>query len=283
LFLSLEEKTQMSTSTAKASTALTPEILAAAIEKRGKFVLDLAAPTTTDEVKGALAKVIEVFVAKGRKFFDWTEKAPDEFTTLAIVNIDEGTGENENGFRLVSIPSMAVALADPIVARALYKSFVTRVVGRAAQDDADPADFVIASGTYRQGHDATAFQSQASAYVSALKEKGLSGITVKLLRDALANAAFARSQFPRMPEGAWTMIIDLMEQAAKDKGADTSIFTHWRSTRDVKVDVGAAIDMGDFAKVAAAKVAEKAEKDGPTDATGNAATASDHDGAPATA
>lgn len=225
--------------------------LAEVFAKRGKIVLDLLRATPE---AGAAFKALATAMLKDAKS-DWTEKAPNYFSTVALVQPDD----EKLPPRLIGISDREHVFSDPVVAQRLYQSYVSRVVSAAAKDDADPADFVTTGGTYRQAFDMTSFQFQAGAVVRALKDQGVAGMTSKLLRLSLENAAYARSMFPRITDQSWEMIFNLMIGNATQRNLDTSIFAHWLQTRQVKVETGAALDLSGFAAVVNERLAEKEE------------------------
>lgn len=167
---------------------------------------------------------------------DWSGKAPESFTTLAIVK----TAEKEIN-RMIAIPSKEAAFAHPSVMQWLYAAFVRQVLKVARSDEATEAQFVSADGAIKARYDITAFKSQAMNVVKWLREQGLNGMTVAGLKAALSNAAFATSNFPRAKAEQWKALLQRMIALAEKKGHDTSLFTFWLATRDAKVDTGAEI------------------------------------------
>lgn len=173
-------------------------------------------------------------VGKIGEFKDWTEGAdPKTFTGLALVR-----SENQS-IRLIPIASKEAALNDAVVAAAFYKWYVNRVVNAGTEDDAQAAQFITIAGNFKTKFDLDAFKFQAKVLTKFLREKGLSGITNNSLRMSFSSAAFAKTQFPRVPDDAWDKLLGIAEAQAQKNNYDTSIFDHWKATRAVQsADLG---------------------------------------------
>lgn len=214
--------------------------LEAKYAKRGKII---ARYDAASEELNTFLDAVEALKGDGTSFVDWTAKAPATFRTLALVH-REAVGDDV----LIAIPDMETAFADPTVAKYLYNLAVNKIANAADSDDSNEAMFITPAGCFTQKFDLNAFKGIAKHLVSALHKKGLSGITVGLLKQAMQNSAFAKSQFPRVPEVAWPQIIGIAIAFAEKKGLDSSIFRYWLATRDVMVDEGEEIDLGNLSE-----------------------------------
>lgn len=117
------------------------------------------------------------------------------------------------------------------------------------------ADFITKQ---ERGTSLTTFRELAGAYVSALKQKGISFMTPQILRQVLSCTAFARQQLPKVQQTIWNQILDSMIAAANSKKLDPAILIEWKSTRDnVEFEV-AELDFSDLAGIVAEKVAHSA-------------------------
>lgn len=192
--------------------------LAEKFEKKGKVV----ALSTDDQ------EAFAEFAGSISSLTDWTEGVDaDVFTGLAIVKADN------QRIVLIPIASEEAAFSDPIVRKAMYRQYVNKVVNAASDDDATAAQFITVAGNFKQKFDLDAFKFQAKVLTKFLRSQGLSGITNNSLRMSFQSAAFAKTQFPRVDAEAWDKIIGIAETQAQKNGYDTSIFDHWKATRNV--------------------------------------------------
>jgi hypothetical protein len=185
----------------------------------------------------------EVVGKLGENVHDWTEGVDGKiFTGLALAKSESG--------RMVLIPiaSPEAAFSDPAVRAALYKLYVNRVVNSATEDDAQASQFITVGGNFKQKFDVDAFKFLAKPFVSFLRGQGLTGITINGLRQAFASQAFAQTQFPRTTKDQWEKIIGMAEALAKKNDKDTSIYDHWKATRDVQTADTSTLNL-DFAKL----------------------------------
>lgn len=180
-----------------------------------------------DDDQEAFADVVSSFADGVVK--DWTNDVDASlFTGMALAKAENG--------RVVLIPvaSMEAAFNDPTVRAALYRYYVNRVVNEATSDDAQASQFITVAGCFKQKFDLDAFKFLAKAFVKKLREQGLRGITINGLRQAFASQAFAATQFPRTTKEQWQRILDMAEAFAKHSNKDTSIYEHFKATRDVQ-------------------------------------------------
>lgn len=191
---------------------------------------------------------------------DWTKGTPwgGEGTaspTYAIVEVAE-TGAN----RLIAIAPQEVALSDQTVREWAYKQYLRHVLKVASASDASAEKFLTVAGAFRPKFDIEAFKTEAKVLVPFLREKGLKGITTPLLRNAFANAAFAKAQFSRIPADTWAKLLEKCKERAAARGEDVSLFDHFLATRDALTDSGADIVL-DFAEIGSELDAALADND----------------------
>jgi hypothetical protein len=129
---------------------------------------------------------------------------------------------------------MEAALSDPTVRAALYRYYVNRVVNEAMDDEAQASQFITVAGCFKQKFDLDAFKFLAKGFVKKLREQGLRGITINGLRQAFGSQAFAATQFPRTTKEQWEAVLNMAEAFAKHNNKDTSIYEHFKATRDVQ-------------------------------------------------
>lgn len=170
---------------------------------------------------------------------DWTEGAPTGFDNLALVQ-NETTKQN----RLISIADEDAVFADATVRRALYKLYVNKVINAAADDDANPAQFITIAGCFKQKFDMDAYKFLAKSFVRLLKGQGVLGVTVNSLRLAFASKAYASSQFPRVSDNDWNKLLDLAVALSEKHGNEASIFEHWKATRVAQSADTSIIELG---------------------------------------
>jgi hypothetical protein len=174
------------------------------------------------------------FVTNVPGVVNWTDKAPKDFTGMALVK----SGDN-GPMRLISVPSKEQILADTTVQARFVKWVINHIVNAAMDEDAREEMFLTVAGTFKQKFDLEAFKYVAKAMVKKLREQGLLGITNVSLRLSLQSAAYAESMFPRMKPAQWEGVLKVMRQLAETHGQDVSIFDHWEATRSAKsADVG---------------------------------------------
>ena len=109
-----------------------------------------------------------------------------------------------------------------------------------------------------------AFNAVAPAYVKMLKKKGLSLMTVAILRQTLQSSAFATQNFPKIEQAKWVTILDSMIAKSTAEGKPVGILTDWKATRDSAELKDADVDLSDLdfdsleAEPATAEVVEPA-------------------------
>ena len=57
-------------------------------------------------------------------------------------------------------------------------------------------------------------------------------MTDNILRSILESAAFAESQFPKVPQASWEKLLDSMIGKAEKDGMQVGMLADWRKTRD---------------------------------------------------
>lgn len=217
--------------------------------KKGKVVV-----LTGDELEDFLGFSEMIGEAN---YTDWTKKVDTKvFPGLAMVKTESGVN------RLIPIASKEAALADAVVAAALYRMYVNRVVNAAGDNDAQEVQFVTEAGNFKQKFDLEAFKFQQKVLVKFLRTQGLTGVTNSGLRLAFASHAFANTQFPRIDAEAWDKIIGIAEKNAAANGFDTAIFDYWKQTRSVKTADTSTLKL-DFEALQAAEDALGETEDAP--------------------
>jgi hypothetical protein len=106
--------------------------------------------------------------------------------------------------------------------------------------------FATISGFLKAKFDLSAFKEFARDVVKVLHAKGLIGVTVPTLKLALSNAAFAKANFPMVTPEQWDVIFAIFTNNAEQHSMDTSIFAHWKKTRDNMTDAGATLESFDL-------------------------------------
>ena len=91
-----------------------------------------------------------------------------------------------------------------------------------------------------------AFNSLAPAYVKMLKKKGLSLMTVAILRQTLQSEAFAEQNFPKISQEKWVTILDSMVAKATQDGKAVGILTDWKETRASAELTDGNVDLSDL-------------------------------------
>lgn len=91
-----------------------------------------------------------------------------------------------------------------------------------------------------------AFNALAPAYVKMLKKRGLSLMTVAILRQTLQSSAFATQNFPKIDQAKWVTILDSMIAKATEEGKAVGILTDWKATRDSAELKDANVDLSDL-------------------------------------
>lgn len=224
--------------TATASVSDTDKAVAELKERFNKKEKVVALATDDQDV---FAEFVSTFADGSYK--DWTVDVDTKtFTGLAIVQSDN------KSIRLIPLASREAFAADTAAFNAAYKWYINRVVNAAMEDDAQQSQFVIVAGTLKQKFELDAFNFQSKVLTKFLREQGLSGITKASLRMSFASAAFAKTQFPRVDATAWDAIIGIAEKQAAKNNYDTSIFDHWKATREVQSADTTTLKL-DFAKL----------------------------------
>lgn len=211
-------------------------------DKKGKIIVRFDA---TDEEKQAfLETAAAVQTEDPNNFHDWTDKAPKTFGTFALVR-----RESDMANILISVASPDEMFTDTTVRNYLYRLAVNKIVNAADADDSTEARFITVAGCFNQKLDLDAFKASARYLVQILHSKGLLGVTIASLKQSFQNAAFATSQFPRVPAETWVGLIGVARGLAEKKGFDVSVFDYWLKTRDVVADEGGVLDLGDLSKL----------------------------------
>lgn len=229
---------------------------------------DRAIARVTDD-QAAFMDFIGATFDESNPYKDWASPNAAKLganATFAIVLCEE-TGEN----RLIVVAGKEAMFGtggDEIVKETAYKLILNKAVAIASKADTTVDMFATVGGFLKAKFNLDAFKAFAKQIVAVLHARGLKSITVPTLKTALANAAFAKAQFPMVQPEQWNTIFAIFTKNAEDTNMDTSIFAHWAKTRDNMTDTGA--DLGDFSFDSI--MAEMEEED-----EGSDANAGDHD------
>lgn len=226
---------------ATATTAPTTNPLNKAVKKQfwGVESLEVAQATVN--------AVIESVNNVGGKLtfnFDPAADFPDGYG-LAVVPIckkDSANVMQTLGAAIGAIPDYATlvgrtdgaAFAKDVVETALMAKLANAVRPRADGNVAASVPFSIEDfiTSNRPEGVLVAFRKLAPAYVKLLKSQGLKLMTDGILRSVLESAAFAESQFPKVPQASWEALLDSMIGKANEGDMIAGMMVDWRKTRD---------------------------------------------------
>lgn len=221
-------------------TAMEPETFTMeSVEKR------YFAPDQLQEAQDYLGKVTGVCPdGTIKRNFDPEETFPDGYG-LAVVPISkrvEGQGNVPIGVAVAAIPDPAsVAQHDKggeFIRSAITDVFMSKVANacRPRPDGTTATTIPFSIEDFiesRRGRESLkAFTEVASAFVKALRKKGIKFMTPGLLRQTLQSKAFAVTQFEKINQDAWQKVLDAMIVKAKAAGLDPAILVNWKETRD---------------------------------------------------
>lgn len=193
-------------------------------------------------------KVIETVTnANGKLTFNFDPEA--EFPKgygLAVVPIckkNEASGTMETlGAAIGAIPDYATVIESPegaayakeVVETALMAKLANAVRPRADGNVAASVPFSLEDfiTSNRPEGVLVAFRKLSGAYVKLLKGQGLKLMTDGILRSVLESAAFAESQFPKVPQTSWEALLDSMIKKAVEGNMVPGMLEDWRKTRD---------------------------------------------------
>lgn len=168
---------------------------------------------------------------------------PDGYGILVAPLQKRGSDGNETvGALIAAVPTMDAVLeaegGEDYIRNAVIDSFVAKVVNAARpRSDGKAANILPFSlrdyMERKRGSDALkAFAKIAPKFVTALREKGLKGITQSNLRQVLSSKAFAESQYAKLPQKLWEGLLDKMIAYGNAQKLDVSLFENWKETRD---------------------------------------------------
>lgn len=134
---------------------------------------------------------------------------------------------------LVQIPEGAAFTKD-VVETALMAKLANAVRPRTDGNVAASVPFTIEDfiTSNRPEGVLVAFRKLAPAYVKLLKAQGLKLMTDAILRSVLESAAFAESQFPKVPQESWEKLLDSMISKAEAGNMQVGMLADWRKERD---------------------------------------------------
>lgn len=176
--------------------------------------------------------------------FDPDKEFPDGYG-LAVVPIckkDDSGAMQTLGAAIGAIPDYSVLVTKPdgaayakeVVETALMAKLANAVRPRADGNVAASVPFTVEDfiTSNRPEGVLVAFRKLASAYVKLLKGQGLKLMTDGILRSVLESAAFAESQFPKVPQASWEALLDSMIAKAEAGKMQPGMLVDWRKDRD---------------------------------------------------
>ncbi len=187
--------------------------------------------------------------------FDIEQEFPEGYG-LAVIPLTKqvaGFGNVTQGIAIAAVPDYDTVAANPDgvlwiqkqTNAAMLRQIATAAKAETGQITSIPfkvADFA----TTARSTGLLAFNHLATAYVKALKTKGLKLMSKALLRQILASAAFAEQQYPRLPQSNWVAVINSMVKHAEKDGIDTTGLHDWLKTRDVETVKLTDVDLSDI-------------------------------------
>lgn len=212
-------------------------------------------PDQTEKAVEHVSKVVEVcpedaLVAN----FDLENDEVPEGWGIAVVPIskrikdESGEGKTINlGVCIAKVPSPELILEDEagrdFVRRTLMDNCISQVASAARPDkdtgkiDAEtfvPKELKDFITIRTKGEGLKTFNSLAPDVLKLLKKKSpaLKYLNTQLLRQALQNAAWAKTTLPNIPQSHWEGLLNAMIALARKKEMDPSILQQWLSRRD---------------------------------------------------
>lgn len=185
--------------------------------------------------------------------FDMEEGLADGFGLMFQPLKEKGRGENNEIQAVVvsAVPDISALMNDDkgreFISESLQRAFASKIA-TAVRVDAGESVILpksISDFTERKtrGDTTKAFTETAKEMVQVLRKKGLSTLTVPLLRQTLQNAAMAESIFPNTKQTVWEKVIEVMAKLAEKKGHNTEIFQQWAATRNEMALPNSDIDL----------------------------------------
>lgn len=214
-----------------------------------------------DKAGAAIQKAQEIATAAGVECtynFDISE----EFEAGYGVIIDHITKRSEGGNQIIGILIGAIPDFDTVMnaekgADFVRNSLIDRMLSKLknavrprGEDNAISAsvpfsvvDFITSN---RPEGILIAFNAFAPAYVKMLKKKGLSLMTVAILRQTLQSEAFASQNFPKIDQEKWVTILDSMIAKSTEAGKAVGILVDWKATRASAELTDGDVDLSDL-------------------------------------
>ena len=203
------------------------------------------APDQLEDAQTYLGKVTNVCPdGTIKRNFNPEETFPDGYG-LAVVPISkrvEGKGNVSIGVVVAAIPDPASVAnhekGGEFIRSAITDVFMSKVANscRPRPDGTTATTIPFSIEDFiesRRGRESLkAFTEVASAFVKALRKKGIKYMTPGLLRQTLQSKAFAATQFEKINQNAWQKVLDAMIVKAKAAGHDPAILVNWKDTRD---------------------------------------------------
>lgn len=203
------------------------------LEKTGRLIYK---PTDN---KAALAHLDN---APGFSPVNWTEKAPESWEGVAIVNTKGKKGEQHVvQTRVIKFPDMETVFADNGMRSMLYDRYISLLVRAVSHPEAEEAAFASIGGPWaEEGNKAYTFQAEAWVSLMLAKSEDPEALkkllNTRTLKAALESAEYAKARFSGVPQTRWVTILNAMKSKAVQAGFSPSMFDHYLATRDMVAD-----------------------------------------------
>lgn len=94
----------------------------------------------------------------------------------------------------------------------------------------DIDDFIISG----RDESLATWNETATEFAKQFRKLGLTGLTAKKLREVLESAEAAEQYYPNIPQDNWQAALDKMIEIVEKNNMDSTVFKHWKKTRDQK-------------------------------------------------
>lgn len=221
--------------------------------------LQVFGPESLDKAQTAIEEVLAICEKANIEpmfNFDPEESLPEEYG-LSVIPLSQrvpGQGNVTQGICVAAIPTLenlvntdtGVSFINKLVQSTLIRNVKVAAMPK-DEDSMIELPFSIMDFTTTSRSSAlAAFNLLASAFVKALKDKGLKFMNKPILRQTLSTAEFAEQQFPNVAQESWQAVLNSMIDHAKAESVDPGILNHWLKTRDtIKIDTS-EIDLSDI-------------------------------------
>lgn len=212
------------------------------LEKTGKLIFK---PTDNKAVLAHLDN------APGFSPVNWTEKAPEAWQGVAIVNTKGKKGEQHVvQTRVIKFPDMDTVFSDNSMRGMLYDAYLSKLTRAASHPEAEEAAFASLGGPWaEEGNKAYTFQAEAWVALMLAKSDDPEGLkkllNTRTLKLALESSEYAKARFSGVPQTRWVTILNAMKSKAEQNGFSPAMFDHYLATRDMVADakkIGVELD-----------------------------------------